>query len=176
MYKRQPLITAGLTSPEVGDTATGQLMVRTASTTLLDFMSEDWDDCITAPIIEAWYAWNMQYNKDPSIKGAFSVDVRTSTEYKNKQLHIRDLEKISVEMAQNPELAMRIDAAALTKARLEMMDLPSKTIIKSDEQVAQEQAELAANAQPPIELMQLQLEARKLSLDCLLYTSPSPRD
>lgn len=160
-----PLITAGLTSPEVGDTATGQLMVRTASTTLLDFMSEDWDDCITAPIIEAWYAWNMQYNKDPSIKGAFSVDVRTSTEYKNKQLHIRDLEKISVEMAQNPEMAMRIDAAALTKARLEMMDLPSKSIIKSDEQVAQEQAELAANAQPPVELLQLQLEARKLSLE-----------
>lgn len=160
-----PLITAGLTSPEVGDTATGQLMVRTASTTLLDFMSEDWDDCITNPIIEAWYAWNMQYNNDPTIKGAFSVDVRTSTEYKNKQLHIRDLEKLSVEMAQNPELAMRIDSAALTKARLEMMNLPSKSIIKSDEQVAQEQAALAANQMPDTELMKLQLDARKLDLE-----------
>ncbi len=160
-----PLITAGLTSPEVGDTATGQLMVHSASTTLLDFMSEDWDDCITNPIIEAWYAWNMQHNKDPSIKGAFSVDVRTSTEYKNKQLHIRDLEKISVEMANNPELAMRIDAAALTKARLEMMNLPSKTIIKSDDQVKAEQEQLAANATPPTEIMQLQLDARKIDLE-----------
>lgn len=160
-----PLISAGLTSPEVGDTATGQLMVRTASTTLLDFMSEDWDDCITNPIIEAWYAWNMQYNNDPTIKGAFSVDVRTSTEYKNKQLHIRDLEKISVEMAQNPELAMRIDSGALTKARLEMMSLPSKSIIKSDEQVAQEQAALAANQAPDPEMLKLQLDARRLDLE-----------
>lgn len=160
-----PLITAGLQSPEVGDTATGQLMVRTASTTLLDFMSEDWDDSITSPIIEAWYAWNMQYNKDPAVKGAFSVDVRTSTEYKNKQLHIRDLEKLSVEMAQNPEMAKRIDVGQLSKLRLELMTLPSKTIIKSDEQVAAEEAEAAANATPPIELMQLQLDARKLALE-----------
>lgn len=160
-----PLITAGLTSPEVGDTATGQLMVRTASTTLLDFMSEDWDDSITAPIIEAWYAWNMQYNRDPEVKGAFSVDVRTSTEYKNKQLHIRDLEKLSVEMAQNPEMAKRIDAGQLSKLRLELMELPSKTIIKSDEQVAAEEAAAAANATPPVELMQLQLDARKLALE-----------
>lgn len=160
-----PLITAGLTSPEVGDTATGQLMVRTASTTLLDFMSEDWDDKITGPVIEAWYAWNMQFNKDPSIKGAFSVDVRTSTEYKNKQLHIRDLEKLSVELAQNPEMAKRINAGALAKARLELMSLPSKTIIKSDEQVQAEEEAAAANATPPIDLMQLQLDARKVSLD-----------
>lgn len=160
-----PLIAAGLTSPEVGDTATGQLMVRTASTTLLDFMSEDWDDSITAPIIEAWYAWNMQYNKDPTIKGAFSVDVRTSTEYKNKQLHIRDLEKLSVEMAQNPEMAKRIDAGQLTKARLELMTLPSKTIVKSDEQVQAEEEAAAANATPPPEILQLRLDARKVSLE-----------
>lgn len=160
-----PLITAGLTSPEVGDTATGQLMVRTASTTLLDFMSEDWDDKITGPTIEAWYAWNMQFNKDPLIKGAFSVDVRTSTEYKNKQLHIRDLEKLSVELAQNPEMAKRIDAGALSKARLELMSLPSKTIIKSDEQVQAEEEAAAANATPPIELMELQLNARKVALE-----------
>lgn len=160
-----PLITAGLQSPEVGDTATGQLMVRTASTTLLDFMSEDWDDKMTSPIIESWYAWNMQYNQDPLIKGAFSVDVRTSTEYKNKQLHIRDLEKVSVEMAQNPELAKRVDVGQLTKLRLELMTLPSKTIIKSDEQVRAEEEAAAANATPPVELMQLQLDARKLSLE-----------
>ncbi len=160
-----PLIAAGLVSPEVGDTATGQLMVRTASTTLLDFMSEDWDDNITGPIIENFYAWNMQYNPDPKIKGAFSVDVRTSTEYKNKQLHIRDLEKLSVEAANNPELAKRLDMGVLSRMRLEMMNLPSKSAVKDEEIVQAEEAEAAANAMPPPEIMQLQLEARKLSLE-----------
>ncbi len=160
-----PMIAAGLTSPEVGDTATGQLAAYHASTTLLDFMSEEWDDHITEPIIEAMYAWNMQYNPKPEIKGQFSIDVRTSTEYKNKQMHIRDMEKLSVEAAQNPELAKHIDMNAMSRLRLEMMHLPSKGIIKPKEQVEQEDAERAANQGPDHEVMQLQLEARRLDLE-----------
>lgn len=160
-----PLITAGLTSPEVGDTATGQLMIRSASTTLLDFMSEDWDDNITAPIISQWYAWNMQYNPDPNIKGAFSVDVRTSTEYKNKQLHLRDLEKLSVEAASNPELARNLNLGNLARMRIEMMDLPSKSVIKPLDQVEAEKEAEAANAPPDPEMLKLQLEARKIAVE-----------
>ena len=159
-----PLITAGLTSPEVGDTATGQLMVRTASTTLLDFMSEDWDDNMTTPIIENWYAWNMQYNPNPDIKGVFSVDVRTSTEYKNKQLYLRDLEKLSVESAQNPEVAKHLNLGELARMRIEMMNLPSRHIIKPADQVQAEEEERAANAQPDPKILELQLKARELAL------------
>ena len=159
-----PLITAGLQSPEVGDTATGQLMMRTASTTLLDFMSEDWDDNMTSPIIEQWYAWNMQYSPKPEIKGAFSVDVRTSTEYKNKQLHLRDLEKLSVEAAQNPELAKNLNLGALARMRIEMMNLPSKSVIKPLEQVQQEEAEAAANAGPDPTILELQLKSREIAV------------
>lgn len=159
-----PLIAAGLQSPEVGETATGQLQARHASTTLLDFMSEEWDDNMTLPHITNMYAWNMQNSTKPEIKGSYVIDVRTSTEYKNKQLHIRDLEKLSVESAQNPEMAKRIDAGELTKARLDMMSLPSKTIIKSDEQVAAEE-EAARNAPPPPEVMELQLKARAQDLE-----------
>lgn len=160
-----PLISAGLTSPEVGDTATGQLMMRTASTTLLDFMSEDWDDNITAKIIANWYAWNMQYNSDPAVKGAFAIDVRTSTEYKNKQLHLRDLEKLSVEAAQNPEVAKHLDLGQLARMRIEMMNLPSKSVILSPEQVRANEEAAAANAQPNYDMMKLQLDARRMDLD-----------
>lgn len=158
-----PLIAAGLTSPEVGDTATGQLMMRHASTTLLDFMSEEWDDNITSPIIVGMYAWNMQNSLKPEIKGAYSIDVRTSSQYKNKQLHIRDLEKLSVESAQNPELAKWIDQPVLQKMRLEMMNLPSKSVIKSEEQVKAED-EQRANAGPDPTIMELQLQARKIAV------------
>lgn len=159
-----PLITAGLQSPEAVDSATGQLVMQQASTTLLDFMSEEWDNCITAPIIQAWYGWNMQYNPDPDIKGQFEIDVRTSTQYKNKQLHIRDLEKISVEAAQNPSLAKWVNMDALTKLRLSLMNLPDKSVLKSEEQVAEEEAAAAANPEPNIDLMEQQLKARELAL------------
>jgi hypothetical protein len=159
-----PLITAGLNSPQVQDTATGGLMVQQASTTLLDFMSEDWDDRMTSPHIESMYAWNMQNNTKSDIKGKFSVDVRTSSQYKNKQLHIRDLEKLSVEIAQNPEMAKWINQGTLQRVRLEMMSIPSKGIIRTPEEVAAIEAEAAANAQPPVEMLELQLKARELDL------------
>lgn len=159
-----PLITAGLQSPEVGDTATGQLVAHHASTTLLDFMSEDWDDTITEPVISAYYSWNMQHNSDPSIKGSFNVDVRTSTQYKNKQLHIRDLEKLSVEVAQNPEMAKWINIPELQRVRLEMMDVPTRTIMKTEDQLEAD-AQAEANKPPAPEIMDLQLKARKLALD-----------
>jgi hypothetical protein len=159
-----PLITAGLQSPEMGDTATGSLIAHQASTTLLDFMSEDWDDNITEHMIAAWYGWNMQHNKDPSIKGAYSVDVRTSTQYKNKQLHLRDLEKLSVEAAQNPEMAKWINMGELQRVRLEMMTIPTRTVMKTEEQMAADE-EAAKNQPPPTEVMDLQLKARKLALE-----------
>jgi hypothetical protein len=160
-----PLIAAGLNSPEVQDTATGSLIMHHSSTTLLDFMSEEWDDNITGPIISNMYAWNMQNNPKSEIKGAYTVDVRTSTEYKNKQLHIRDLEKISVECGNNENLAKWINQDELQRMRLEMMNLPSKAVIKSAEQVKAEEEEKAANAGPPPEIMELQLKARQIAVD-----------
>lgn len=157
-----PLLSAGLQSPQIADTATGSAIMMQASTTLLDFMSEEWDDKITSPAITAMVDWNMQYNPKPEIKGNFAVDVRTSTEYKNKQLHIRDLEKLSVEATQNPELAKRVDFATLTRARLEMMSIPSKGIVKSEEQVAQEEAQKQPEPNP--EILKLQLDERELTL------------
>lgn len=160
-----PLITAGLNSPQATDSATGSLIIQQASTTLLDFMSEEWDNCITEPAIGAWYAWNMQHNPDPSIKGQFSVDVRTSTQYKNKQMHIRDLEKLSVECSQNPELAAWVNQGSLQRVRLAAMNIPDSSIVKSEDQyLADKEAEAAAQGPSP-ELMQLQLEARKIALE-----------
>ena len=159
-----PLITAGLQSPQAGDTATGDLIIHQASTTLLDFMSEEWDNCVTGPIIEAWYGWNMQYSDDPTIKGQFTVDVRTSSQYKNKQLHIRDLEKLSVEAAQNPELAKWVKQDVLSRIRLSLMTLPTTEVIRTEEEVRQLEAEAAANAGPDPVIMELQLEARKIAV------------
>lgn len=158
-----PLITAGLASPEPSDTATGQLVMQHASTTLLDFMSEEWDDNMTGPIIKAFYAWNMQNNPDPAIKGAYDVDVRTSTQYKNKQLHIRDLEKLSVEAAQNPELAKHVNMGALSRVRLNMMNIPFDEVFRTAEEVAQIEQE-QANQPPPVEMLELQMKAREMDL------------
>jgi len=172
-----PLMTAGLTGANNQESATGQLISDKNSTVLLDFQAEAWDDQITTKIITRMYGWNMQYNKKPEIKGNYVIDVRSSTEYKNKQIYIRDLERLSVESSQNPEMAAAVDTAALTKARLDLMHLPNRTIVRTEEQIKQIAAEKSNQPNPQmIELqikkqeadtnkMAIELKARQLDFD-----------
>lgn len=152
-------IAAGLPSPQLGDSATGDLQLRANSTTLLDFLAEEWDDQVTEKFIRRWYGWNMQYNPKQSIKGNFSIDVKSSTEYKNKQMYVRDLERLSMEAQQNPELAININMDELTRARLAVMHLPSNRIVKTPEEVAQ--ARQAQANQPDPAQVELQLKIKE---------------
>lgn len=146
----------GKQSPQNTDSATGQLILQHASTVLLDFLAEEWDDQVTEKIIRRWYAWNMQYNPKEEIKGNYSVDVRSSSEYKNKQMYIRDLERLQMETAQNPAMAMVVNADELVKARLSLMHLPSGRIVRNDQEI--QAAQEAAQNKPDPEMIQLQIK------------------
>lgn len=137
---------AGLSSPQNVESATGQLVLAAASTTILDFLAEEWDDQVTEKLIRRFYAWNMQYSTKEHIKGDFVVDVKSSSEYKNKQMHIRDLERLQMETAQNPNLAAWVNQDALARARLHLMKIPDSTIVRTPEEY---QAYIQEQAQQP---------------------------
>jgi hypothetical protein len=158
-----PMIAGGMQGAEAVDSATGQLMMREASTTVLDFLSEDWDDNVTEKIIRRMYGWNMQYNPNPNIKGNYTIDVRTSTEYKNKQMHIRDMERLRMEAQSNPAIAQVVNMDELVKASLAMMHLPSAAILKTPEEIAA--AAQAAAEQPNPDMMKMQIEMEKINVD-----------
>lgn len=158
-----PMIAGGLQGADMQESATGQLIMREASTTILDFLSEDWNDNVTEKVIRRMYGWNMQYNPDPSIKGNFSVDVRTAGEYKNKQMYIRDMERLSMELKQDPDAAKYINRAELFKARLAMMQLPSSAIVHTDEQIQAIEAQMAQ--QPDPAMIEMQIEQQRLALE-----------
>lgn len=178
-----PMLAAGMQSPQTGETATGSLMAQQNSTTLLDLMSEQWDDQVTEKIIRRMYAWNMVYGSNELAKGNYVIDVRSSNEYKNKQMHVRDVERLSMEVAQNPEMAKWVNMDSLTQTRLSMMNLPSRNIIRSEEEAqkwAQEQQQKAQEAQQndpnfikaqaelakiEVAKMQIQLDAQKMQMD-----------
>lgn len=160
-----PMYAAGMQSPEPQDSATGALIMRQSSTTLLDFKAEDWDDQVTEKIIRRMYGWNMQYNKDDSIKGNYVIDVRSSTEYKNKQMHLRDLEKLSVEASQNETLGLHVNMDEVTKARLAMMKLPSTKIVRTPQEVEVLKQQIAANQPPNPDMIKAQIEQMKLELE-----------
>ena len=152
-------------SPSVGsDSATGLGILQQQETTVSDFKAEEWDDMVTEVLIRRMYHWNMQYNPKPNIIGDFDVDVKSSTEYRKSQLASRDLEKVSVEAAQNPELAKVINIDQLTRARLATMHIPDNGIIKTPEEVAADQ-EAAAQAPPPPDPVMLKHKSDMRALD-----------
>lgn len=152
----------GKQSPQNSESATGQLIMEHASTVLLDFLAEEWDEQVTEKVIRRMYAWNMQYNPKSEIKGNYVIDVRSSSEYKNKQMYVRDLERLSMEISQNPALAMVINPKELTKARLATMHLPSNRIVRTEEEIAE--AEQAAANQPDPQMLELQLKQQELQM------------
>jgi hypothetical protein len=133
-----------------------------ASNTVLDFSAEEWDDYVTEKIIRRMYAWNMQYNPKQEIKGNYVIDVKSSSEYKNKQMYIRDLERLQMETAQNPSMAMAVNTDELVKARLALMHLPSNKIVRTPEEIAA--AQQAASQQPDPRMIELQIKQAELQI------------
>lgn len=150
-------LAAGLSSPQNVESATGQLVLAANSTTILDFLAEEWDDQVTEKLIRRFYAWNMQYSPKEEIKGDYIIDVKSSSEYKNKQMHIRDLERLQMESVQNPALAAWVNQDALARARLHLMKIPDHTIIRTPDQYAEYQQQLAEQPNPEMIKMQLDM-------------------
>jgi hypothetical protein len=120
------------------------------------------------------YHWNIQYNLRPEFQGFdFEVDVRSSTELRNKQMQVNNLEKLSIEAGQNPLMADWINTDKLTEARLAMMRLPDVGIVRTPQEYAQVQEQKAQQPQPPdpnmvkleIERGRLEMEAKRLELE-----------
>jgi len=151
-------LATGLQSPQNAETASGQLVALQNGTPILDFMGEEWDDYITEKNIRRMYAWNMQYNEKEQIKGNYSIDVRSSSDYKNKQMHIRDLERLSMEVSQNPALAAWINVDQLQIARLNLMKLPHSKIVRTKEEYAQAQQAMAQQPDPGMIELQIKME------------------
>jgi hypothetical protein len=160
-----PLIIGGLQSAQVGSSATGDAILQEQSTTVLDHKNEAWDDQITTRVLGWMIDWNWQYNDDETIRGDFSLDVRSSSEYRSSMMQAAKLEKLSIEAAQNPQMAEFLNIDELYRARLVGMGLPDGPIVRTTEQIAEARQAAQENQQPDPEQIKLQLEAQKLELE-----------
>src|SRR5690606_25837931 len=92
----------------------------------------------------------------------FEVDVKTSSQYRDKMLVADHLEKLSVEAAQNPVLAEWLNMDEITQIRLSALNIPFKQAIRTPEEVAA--ARQQAAEQPDPEMLKLQLQQKELEI------------
>lgn len=166
-------LASGMASTQLGASATGDMIAMKNSTVLLDAASDEWDDQVTAKIIRRFYSWNMQYSEKDDIKGNFSIDVRSANEYKNKQIHARDLEKLSVEMGQNPHIAKWVKPDVLTTIRFSLMALPTRNLMRTQEEAdawEKQQQEQAAQSDPAaikaqVDMAKVEVEKSRVAME-----------
>lgn len=169
----------GPTGPaQAADSATGMAIAQQNASSPLFYKSEQWDDQITKPLIEALYEWEMQYNPKDEIKGTFDIDVRTSTASLQASLNQQKLERLAMEIAQGSPVGEWVKMDEFAQLRLMDMRLPYKSIIKTPQELAVERA----NRPPPppdpnlmkahaeqqkveVDKQRLQLEAQKVQLE-----------
>jgi hypothetical protein len=161
-------IAAGMAAPQAGaDSATGLAIMQQQATIVTDMLNVDWDDNVTQILIDRMYHWNIQYNLRPEFQGFdFEVDVRSSTELRNKQMQVNNLEKLSIEAGQNPLMADWINTDKLTEARLAMMRLPDVGIVRTPQEYAQVQEQKAQQPQPPDpNMVKLEIENNRVQME-----------
>lgn len=168
------LLAAGASNPAGAmDSATGMALANENAMTPLFLKSEEWDDHITRPMVQAFYDWEMQYNPKDEIKCTVDIDVRSTTAYLRGVMDQHKLDQTFQEIAQGSPTKDYINLDALMRARLTGMKLPSADIIKTPEQMAQEKQKAAQNPPPPdpnmlkaqAMMQQNQIEGQKLQLD-----------
>lgn len=101
-------------------------------------------DRFTTSFISSLYHWNMQFNKDESIKGDFAVIARGSTSLIAKEVRSANLDQFVVTLT--PEERMYFSTKKLLLERMKTRDLP-EGLLEDDAEVARklkEQADAAA--------------------------------
>lgn len=152
-------------------TASGMSMLMGAASIVMKDLISSFDEGITKPFIKALYRWNMQFNKDDSIKGDFDVSATGTSSMVAKEVRAQQLDAFS-QLSANPMDAPYIKREELLRQRADAHDL--KGVVKTEEEVAAEmnnpmtqQQQKMAQAQGELALAQLQATVEKLKAEVL---------
>lgn len=129
------------------DTVGGMTLLMNAANTVLKRLARQFDDQVTKPHIRRYYDWEMQYNRDESIKGDFEVDARGSTSLVERDIRTQSLTEV-IAAATHPVFGMFLDHKKLFRMYLESKKVTPDAVMKSDADIAQAQ-QAAAKAGPP---------------------------
>lgn len=132
-----PRFTYGQQGDGVADTVGGlSMLMGQANITLKDNV-KNWDDGITTPFIGDMYHWNMQFNEREDIKGDFNVVARGMSSLVAKEVRSKALDNFAATTA-NALDAPLIKRAALDRERAKALDLPVDDLVKTDQELQEE--------------------------------------
>lgn len=148
------------------DTVGGMQMLMNASNVVLRRLVKQFDDYVTKPHIRRYYDYNMMYNEREDIKGDFNIDARGTS-----ALLIRDIQNQAflnlLAAGTNPVYGPLINQKKLFEKALQAQHIDPAEILKTDEQILQEQQQAAESPQaqdPMLAVAQMRIQGEQAKL------------
>lgn len=134
-----PSLMQGELGANPAQTATGMSMLMNSANAVLRDVVKGWDANITKTLLRRFYDYNMQYSDKTEIKGDFDIDARGSSALMVKETQSHALLQFA-QLAQSPVFAPLIKIPDLLRKIVETLRLSTDEIIKTDDEIMQEQA------------------------------------
>lgn len=154
-------LTQGEQGAQTTRTAQGMSMLMNATNIIFRRIVRNFDDDMTVPNIRRMYDFLMQFSPKDHIKGDYQVDARGSSVLLVREMQSANLmaflQNFGAGTVYEPFLKGR-GVPALRKLVQTMM-IPTTELVKSDTEIAEDEAEAAKNA-PPVdpEVMKLEMQ------------------
>lgn len=129
------------------ETVGGMVMLYNNANSVLRMRVKLYDDNITRPHLERYYDWKMANDPDPAIKGDFEVDARGSTALIERDIQNQALLNLAA-ITNNPRYIPHLKEREELKAILKAFKVDPESMMKPEDQVAQEMEAAAQQGRP----------------------------
>lgn len=144
------VLAQGEQGSHVTQTAQGMTILMNSVNVIFRRIIKCWDDDMTVPNLRRLYDWNMQFHHDDAVKGDFNVDARGSSVLLVREVQSQSLMQWVMNLSALPHIAPLLKMAPLVRKAAQAQLIPDTEVVKSDDEIARDAAEKAAN--PPIDI------------------------
>ena len=145
------------------ETVGGMVMLYQNASAVLRFRVKMFDDNVIVPHLTRYYDWMMANSEDQSIKGDFEVFARGSTALLEKDIQNQALLNLA-NITNNPRYIPHLKEREELKMILRAFRVNPDDIMKDEEVVKEEQANVQQPEDPRMASAKMQLEAKQLEM------------
>ncbi|KKL63079.1 hypothetical protein LCGC14_2178660, partial [marine sediment metagenome] len=183
-----PVIAQGEQGANVTKTATGMSLLMNSANIVFRRIVKNWDDDITTTTIRRMYDFLMQFSDKEHIKGDYEVDARGTSVLLVREMQSQNLMVFLMNFSGHAVLGKYLKQEGLPglRALAKTMSLPANEIVKSNDEVAQDEAEAAKADKPPdpevmkieaqLNMKQMDLEGRRMDINGKLQLADMQRE
>lgn len=148
------------------ETVGGMVMLYNNANAVLRQRVKLYDDMITKPHIGRYYDWKMANDPDSDIKGDYEIDARGSTALVERDLQNQALLNLA-NITNNPRYVPHLKEREELKAILKAFKVNPEEIMKTEDEVQQDQAAMAEQGEPQdprILAAELQMQSKQMEM------------